>query len=179
MKKVLFPATAALALGFALACGGSSTTTPPPPPPPSTTAAAGSVGVPECDDYITKMEACMSSMDPAMKSQYESAFKSTRDAWTQAAATPQGKEGLKIGCQSALTSMPSTCGSSTAVGTAPATGTATGTTTAAGTAPVAGTAPIATTPTATTTPETPDTPQGDFRTNKKSPSLQDLRNERH
>ncbi len=107
MKNVLVPSSIALLLGLALACGGETAA----PPPPTT---GGSTGVAECDEYITKMEACISSMDPTTKAQYEAAFKSTRDAWTQAAATPAGKDGLKMGCTAALTSMPPTCGGTAA-----------------------------------------------------------------
>ena len=183
MQKVLFPTT--LALGFALACGGStSSTTPPPPPPPTAAATDGSIGVPECDDYIKKMDSCMASMDPTMKSQYESAFKSTRDAWAQAAATPQGKEGLKMGCQSALSSMPPTCsGSATAAapaGTAATVVPSPSGTTAVATAPATATTPATTATVATPAPApAPASHPTEFRTNKKSPSLEEIRKAHH
>lgn len=67
------------------------------------TAAAGeTIGVAECDEYLTKMEACMGKMPAEAKAVQEAAFKQSRDAWKQAAATPQGKEGLKTGCKAAL-----------------------------------------------------------------------------
>lgn len=109
-------AVLALTVGFALACGGgdktetTTTTTPPPPPPPAPIAApAGTIGVPECDDYIKKMEACLATMDPAAKPAVESSFKQTRESWTQAAATPEGKAGLAQGCKAALETMPANC----------------------------------------------------------------------
>ena len=41
------------------------------------------------------METCLGTMDATAKAQYEAAFTTTRTAWTQAAATPAGKDGLK------------------------------------------------------------------------------------
>ena len=65
-------------------------------------AGGGDVGVQECDDYIKKMEACMGKMPAEAKAAMEQGFKQSKDAWTQAAATPQGKEGLKTACKAAL-----------------------------------------------------------------------------
>jgi len=122
--------TLGLALAFALACGGEEAppatppappappVAPPPPPAPPPTG-SGDVGVAECDDYIKKMTACLSSMDPAVKAASESAFKQTTDAWRAAAATPEGKAGLAMGCKAALDSIPPTCGTG-ATGAAPA-----------------------------------------------------------
>ena len=71
--------------------------------PTTTTPASGDkVGVPECDEYIAKYEACISSKVPeAARTQYEASFKQIRDAWRAAAATPQGKAGLAQGCKMA------------------------------------------------------------------------------
>jgi len=67
------------------------------------TAAAGDkVGVAECDDYITKYAACIKKMPAAAQTTAETGFKTQKDAWRAAAATPQGKEGLKTGCKMAL-----------------------------------------------------------------------------
>ena len=102
--------TLSSALLFALACTGGTETPPPAPPappvevapPPVAPAATGEVGVAECDEYIKQMPACLSSMDPAMKAASESSFKMTSDAWRAAAATPEGKAGLAVGCKAAL-----------------------------------------------------------------------------
>jgi len=60
------------------------------------------IGVPECDDYITKYEACVNGKVPEMaRAQFNSAMKSARDAWRQAASTPQGKAGLAAACKQA------------------------------------------------------------------------------
>ena len=75
-------------------------------------AAAGGdkIGIQACDDYITKMEACIGKMDPAAKTATETSFKQTRDAWKAAAA--QGgaaKDALKQGCEAAVAAIPPTC----------------------------------------------------------------------
>lgn len=162
-----------VALAFALACTGGSTEAPPPPPaappapevappPPAPVPASGDIGVPECDDYMKKMSACLSQMDPAVKAASETGFKQTTDAWRAAATTPEGKAGLAMGCKAALDAIPASCGT----GGAAATG-APGTPPPPGTAPVGGTAAAGTAgavevkttePTATAT--NPDHKQG-------------------
>ncbi len=63
------------------------------------------IGVKECDEYISKFEKCIESSTEipteAKKAQMD-AFKQTRDAWREAAKSPGGKAGLKIGCEQAL-----------------------------------------------------------------------------
>jgi hypothetical protein len=117
----------ALSLGFALACsGGTPTETPPPPPPP----ADGSIGVQECDDYIKKVEDCLGKLPAEAKGAVEGSLKANRDAWAQAAATPQGKTALSTGCKMAVDTF--TCPDIPAMptGAADGTGAATGTTAA-------------------------------------------------
>ena len=72
----------------------------------STTSTASStgdkIGVPECDDYIAKYEACVNGKVPDMaRAQFNSAMKTARDAWRKAAATPEGKAGLAAACKQA------------------------------------------------------------------------------
>lgn len=62
-------------------------------------AGADSTGVAECDEYVTKYEACMSKMPVAAKAQMEQAFKAQRDGFRQTAATPEGKTALKTSCK--------------------------------------------------------------------------------
>ncbi len=60
------------------------------------------IGVPECDDYIAKYEACINSKVPEMaRAQFNSSMKTLRDSWRKAAATPEGKAGLAAGCKQA------------------------------------------------------------------------------
>ena len=68
---------------------------------PAAAAAGGDIGVAECDDYIKKMAACMDKMPAASKTAMEQGFKASKDAWKQAAATPQGKDSLKTACKAA------------------------------------------------------------------------------
>ena len=66
---------------------------------PATTASGDKVGVPECDEYLTKMEACLSKLPAVAKDQYEKSFEQTRTAWRNAASTPQGKASLAQACK--------------------------------------------------------------------------------
>lgn len=70
----------------------------------STTSApsASSIGVPECDDYINKYEKCISSKVPEIaRAPMKDAFDKTRAGWKAAASTPEGKQGLAMGCKMA------------------------------------------------------------------------------
>jgi hypothetical protein len=106
MKTSLLLPTLSVTLGFALACSGGSAPEAAPTAPP---AAATHIGVPECDEYVRKMEACLGSMDPAMKSQFEAAYNATHAAWILTASSPTGAESLKPGCIAALANLPPTC----------------------------------------------------------------------
>jgi hypothetical protein len=72
---------------------------------PATTAPAGSgdkIGVAECDDYLEKYEACLTTKVPeAARAQFNSALAQTRSSWRQIAATAQGKAGLAQACKMA------------------------------------------------------------------------------
>lgn len=67
-----------------------------------------SIGVAECDAYFKAVETCIGK-NPAMKAAMEPAMKQNRQAWKQAAATPQGKEGLKTGCKAATDALAASC----------------------------------------------------------------------
>ena len=68
----------------------------------STTASSGDkVGIPECDDYIAKYEACMGKVPEAARAQYQAGLKTLRDSWKQAAANPTTKAALAQGCKQA------------------------------------------------------------------------------
>lgn len=63
---------------------------------------ADKIGVAECDEYIAKYEACISSKVPAnLRATYQTAFDTARKAWRDAAATPQGKASLAATCKAA------------------------------------------------------------------------------
>ena len=69
---------------------------------PAAGAAASGFGVPECDDYMAKYLACIDSKVPeAARAAVRQGVEQTKASWTQAAQTPQGKEGLAMACKQA------------------------------------------------------------------------------
>ena len=109
-RRSTLAAVSLLALGLA-ACGGAKQDTAAPAKPASTTqqaapatttAAVSDFGVPECDDYINKYLACIDSKVPeAGRAMVRQQLEATKAQWKQAAATPQGKQGLAMGCKAA------------------------------------------------------------------------------
>jgi hypothetical protein len=106
-------AVGALFIGM-VACGGQEA---PPPPPTTTTTEApapaaeepgemteATFGVAECDNFIKSYTACLEEKVPeeARTAMMESLEKS-KEAWTQAAATEEGKAGLAAACTEAET----------------------------------------------------------------------------
>jgi hypothetical protein len=66
-------------------------------------AVAGQVGVPECDEFLTKYEACIQGKVPeSVRGTLSQSMAQARDAWKQAAATPEGKQGLAMACKQML-----------------------------------------------------------------------------
>ena len=60
------------------------------------------IGVPECDDFIAKYDACVSSKVPEMaRAQYQNAIKQWRDSWKKLAADPATKGTLAAACKQA------------------------------------------------------------------------------
>jgi hypothetical protein len=116
MKRHLTPLLV-LAGAVTFACGGSEPSPAPPAPAPRATAAApattvppaGSMmmaasetGVPECDEYLRKYEACLKGKVPASaKPQLEAAMQTYRQTWKAAAAQPAAKAALTTTCQQA------------------------------------------------------------------------------
>ena len=71
--------------------------------PASTTTTAAVTGVAECDEYISKYEACVKDKVPAsMRAQMQTTLDASRNAWKTAASTPQGKATLAKTCTDAL-----------------------------------------------------------------------------
>ena len=72
---------------------------------PSTTTSAGTgerIGVPECDDYLTKYEACVSGKIPeASRAAYTSTLARTREQWKKLADNPQTRPTLVQACKMA------------------------------------------------------------------------------
>ena len=67
----------------------------------------GSIGVAECDEYVTKYTACIGKMPAASKATVEQGLKTQTEAWKASASTPEGKAALKAGCKATLDSLAS------------------------------------------------------------------------
>lgn len=73
--------------------------------PKTDVASADSIGVPECDEYIKKYEACLMKIAekaPQVKDTMKSSFETSRNAWKQAASTAAGKSTLASTCKQAM-----------------------------------------------------------------------------
>jgi hypothetical protein len=87
-----------LALGLALGCERDDAGT-----PTSTSAVARSIGVNECDDYLTKYDECVSKNVPASaRSALRQSAAQMRTSWQEAARNPAVRSGLAHGCSRAL-----------------------------------------------------------------------------
>jgi hypothetical protein len=112
LLPVLFLLSALLLFACAKPGGSPSSEATPPAATPAathsasaTTASTGKIGVPECDDYLAKVDACVSSKVPeAARAQYKAAMETNRKAWQQAASTPAGKASLAAACKQATES---------------------------------------------------------------------------
>jgi hypothetical protein len=70
--------------------------------PTSTANSSTSIGVPECDNYIAKYDACVSSKVPEMaRAQYKGSMEQLRSSWKQLAGNPQTKASLAQACKTA------------------------------------------------------------------------------
>jgi len=69
----------------------------------SGTASTGDkIGVPECDDFIAKYEACVSGKVPEVaRAQFQSMLKQWKDSWKKMADNPATKGSLAAACKSA------------------------------------------------------------------------------
>ena len=60
------------------------------------------IGVPECDDFIAKYEACVSAKVPEMaRAQYQASVRQWKDSWKKLAENPQTKGSLAAACKQA------------------------------------------------------------------------------
>ena len=68
----------------------------------STAPATGDkIGVPECDDFIAKYEACTDKVPEAGRAQYKDALAQWRKSWKQLAANPATRGTLAAACKQA------------------------------------------------------------------------------
>lgn len=128
LKRTFIPLALSAAFGLLLvACGGSDTsntttsntantttatsnrgtsanTTSTTSNTTSTTSSSGEkIGVAECDELITKYEACVNSKVPeAQRAQYKPTIDQWRNSWRSLASNPQTKSTLAGVCKTAL-----------------------------------------------------------------------------
>jgi hypothetical protein len=102
---------ALVVVAMMMGCGGGGgqapestpSTAPAEPAAPAPTASAESIGVPECDEYLSKVEKCITDHVPDdMKAMQQQNMETMRDQWRQAAQTETGKATLAAGCKAAL-----------------------------------------------------------------------------
>ena len=68
----------------------------------SSTTAGDKIGIPECDDYIAKYEACVRGKVPEQaRAALESSLKTARDNWKKAAENAQSRGTLAAACKQA------------------------------------------------------------------------------
>ena len=68
----------------------------------NTTASAEKIGIPECDDFLTKYEACVTGKVPEVaRAQYQAGLKQWRDSWKKMAENPATKGSLAAACKQA------------------------------------------------------------------------------
>jgi len=80
----------------------SATTTSSPTTSPVAATTSAKTGVPECDDYITKFDACINGHIPeAARAQYKASLETQRTQWQKLAANPQTKASLAQACKTA------------------------------------------------------------------------------
>lgn len=66
----------------------------------TTTSSGDKIGIAECDDFLTKYEACVSSKVPEMaRAQYQSMLKTWRAEWKKTADNPQTRDTLAAACK--------------------------------------------------------------------------------
>jgi hypothetical protein len=124
-KRILLPMCIVIGL-LLVACGKTEVqvdtnrsatpatqTAPASTPATTTVASAGEkIGIADCDDFITKYEACVTDKVPEVaRAQYKAGIAQWRTSWRQLAANPQTKATLagvcKQAAESARTSMKS------------------------------------------------------------------------
>jgi len=67
-----------------------------------TTAPSGDkIGIPECDDYIAKYEACTAKVPEAGRATYKNSLDQVRASWKKLAADPATRGSLAAACKQA------------------------------------------------------------------------------
>lgn len=74
--------------------------------------AAEPIGVPSCDEFLTKYEACLSGkVPPAQKSLFQGQIDQLRNGWSSLAKNPQTKATLESACKTSAEQMKATVAS--------------------------------------------------------------------
>ena len=74
----------------------------PAPAPAVGGSGGGGIGVPECDDYLKKMDSCILKMPAASQTPMRDAMKQTRESWEKMGQNPATKSALASACKSAM-----------------------------------------------------------------------------
>jgi hypothetical protein len=97
-KANWLPGLAFVVVAMAVGCSQ-----PPASEPSAAPASGNSIGVAECDDYLSKVEACIADHVPEdAKAMQQQSMDQMRDQWRQAASNPTAKASLAAGCKAAL-----------------------------------------------------------------------------
>jgi hypothetical protein len=113
-KRILLPMCVVIGL-LLVACGKTEPTvdtnrnaaapaaTSAPASTPAAAAATGDkIGVPDCDDFIAKYDACVTDKVPEIaRAQYKGMIEQWRTSWRQLAANPNTKATLATACKQA------------------------------------------------------------------------------
>ena len=110
MSRTLLLASCLVIGLLVLACGGpptnknsaanASAPVASTPAPAATVAAAEQIGIPECDNFVTAYENCVTTKVPeAAREQYKAAVARWRTEWKKLAENPQTKAGLAQACK--------------------------------------------------------------------------------
>ena len=126
LKRILLPCALSVCCVLMLACAAAdnanttnvantsnanraatTSTTPVVTTTPATTATAAAtgdkIGVAECDDYLTKLDDCITTKVPAAaRAQYTASIEQTRKSWRDLAANPQTRASLAAACKTAV-----------------------------------------------------------------------------
>jgi hypothetical protein len=79
-----------------------TTSSPSTPTTKPTSTTAEKIGVPECDDFIAKYDACVSNKVPqAARAQYKASMEAWREQWRALASNPGMKATLLQACKTA------------------------------------------------------------------------------
>jgi hypothetical protein len=75
---------------------GTSTST----PATTTTASGDKIGIAECDDFLTKYDACVSGKVPEVaRAQYKATIEQWRSSWKKLAENPDTRGSLAAACR--------------------------------------------------------------------------------